>query len=98
MWHSSFGLLNWSLGLDTLLVSQTIGPDRAVVAVRLARLADQRAQFHQGLIVIGGPTRWQVFGRQSPNPLFTNALINRLGDIKDARQHALDIAIHHRLV
>ena len=62
-------------------------PYRAIAAARIARHADERAEFHQRLIELTRRTGRQQCGRDQP----------RFVTWKEPVEHAGDVAVHKRL-
>ena len=94
-------------GFDfVFLAGEATAFQRAVAAKRVARRADQRAQFHHRLVEGGGVSLpWLLQGQRvfhqvggnRPQAIGDWLGLRRLFDTEQSRQHSGDVAVHDRL-
>jgi len=86
--------------LRAVLPREAAFRDGTGIARRNARRADQRAQFHQGLVEVSGAAcRRGAHERtgQLPQPRFDRGQAGVFGHIAEPAEHAAHVAIQHRL-
>ena len=67
---------------------------RTVVAAGCGRRALQRPEIHDRLIVTSGSARVELRGGQFGEEPAAGRRVDRLGDVEQAGEHAVDIAVH----
>ena len=100
LWRLFSGHFDGAFCLDAAHVRQAPLRQRTRRAVRLARRADQRAEFHQSLVQVTGPPGRGSFDERVgslPQPLLRREGFRLIGDVIHPAEYAADVAIQDRL-